>query len=82
MESLVEDYKLSTCGRQPFVTFSCLLSFDLVLLVLFCCVFQDTCLLFKFGGAFSYVTPNLCRPFGIVFLATLGTICYFSLGVG
>ena len=84
VERLAEDYKLRACGRQPFVTFSFLLSFDLVLLVLFCfcCVFQDISLLFKFGKAFSYVTPNLHRPFSIVFLATLGTMCCFSLGWG
>ena len=35
MESLAEDYKLSACGRQPFVNFSFLLLVDLVLLVLF-----------------------------------------------
>jgi hypothetical protein len=35
MESLAEDCKLSTCGRQPLVTFSFLLLVDLVLLVLF-----------------------------------------------
>ena len=50
--------------------------------VLFLCVFQVMCLPFKFGGAFSYVVPDLCHPVGIVFLVTLGTMCHFSLGVG
>ena len=59
LESLAEDNKLSACRRQPFITLSLLLSFDLVLLVFFfcfCCVFQDMCLPFKFRGAFSYIT--------------------------
>jgi hypothetical protein len=37
---------------------------------LFCfcyyCVFQEICLLFKFGGAFVYVTPDLHGPSSIV----------------
>jgi hypothetical protein len=33
VESMAKDCKLSTCGRQSFVTFSFLLSVDLVLLV-------------------------------------------------
>ena len=48
----------------------------------FLCVFQVKCLSFKFGGAFSYVVPDLRHPSGIVFLVTLGTMCHFSLGVG
>jgi hypothetical protein len=48
----------------------------------FCCVFQYQCLPFKFGGAFSYIVPDLHHIFGIVFLVTLGTMCHFSLGVG
>ena len=87
MESLIEDYKLSACGRQPFVTFSFLLSFDLVLFcfVLFCfvlCFFRKHVCYSSLGELLSYVTPDLHRPFGIVFLATLETICHFSLGVG
>jgi hypothetical protein len=78
MESLAEDLKLSACGRQPSF-FS--LSFDLICFVLFVFV-RNKCLLFKFGEAFSYVTPDLRRPFSIVFLATLGTMCHFSLGEG
>jgi hypothetical protein len=35
--------------------------------VLFLCVFQVKCLPFKFGGAFSYVVPDLRLPSGIVF---------------
>ena len=57
------------------------LSFDFVLF-LFCCVFQDKCLTFKFGGTFSNVTLEVFYPLGIVFLATLGTMYYLSLGVG
>jgi hypothetical protein len=34
VKSLAEDYKFSACGRQPFITLSFLLSFDLVLFVL------------------------------------------------
>jgi hypothetical protein len=53
------------------------------LLILFVCfVFQVKCLPFKFGGAFSYVLPNLHLSSGIVFLDTLRTMCHFSLGVG
>ena len=68
VKSLAEDYKLSTCGRQPFVTFSfcCHLIWFYLLGVCLYCVFQEIYLLFKFRGAFSYVTLNLCRPFGIV----------------
>jgi hypothetical protein len=40
------------------------------------------CLIFKFGGAFSYVTLDLRYPLCIVFLTTLGTMCRFSLGLG
>jgi hypothetical protein len=71
VESLAEDLKLSATGRQPSL-FS--LSFDLVCLFCFCfrCVFQVKCLSFKFGGAFSYVTSDLHRSSGIVFLDTLG----------
>ena len=57
MESLAENFKLSAYGRQPLSFYS--LSFDLVCLFCLCCVFQYKCWLFKFGGAFSYVTPNL-----------------------
>jgi hypothetical protein len=77
--SLAEDIKLSTCGRHPSLFF---LSFYSVCLICFCFVFQVKCLPSKFGGAFSYVLPNLCHSSGIVFLDTLGTMCHFSLGVG
>jgi hypothetical protein len=56
------------------------LSFDLICSILWW--FSGNCLPFKFGGAFSYIMANLHRPFGIVFLVTLGTMCHFSLGVG
>jgi hypothetical protein len=81
MESLAEDLKLSACGRQP-LFFS--KSFDLICLFCFVCVvfFRNKCLLFKFEEAFSYVTPDLSHPFGIVCLNTLGTMCHVSLGVG
>jgi hypothetical protein len=81
MESLAEDFKLSACGRQPSLFFLCYLILFL-LCVLFLCVFQVKCLPFKFGGAFSYVVPDLRHPAGIVFLVTLRTMCHFSLGVG
>jgi hypothetical protein len=77
--SLVEDVKLSACGRHPSL-FS--LSFDCVCLICFCFVFQVKCLPSKFGRAFSYIFPNLRHSSDIVFLDTLGTMCHFSLGVG
>jgi hypothetical protein len=77
--SLVEDVKLSTCRRQPSL-FS--LSFDFVYLICFCFLFQEKCLLSKFGGMFSYVLPILRHSSSIVFLGTLGIMCHFSLGVG
>ena len=77
MESPAEDFKLIARGRQP--SFFSLL-FDLV--CLFCFIFQVKCLPFKFGGAFSYVVPDLCHSSGIVFLETLGTMCHFSLRGG
>jgi hypothetical protein len=80
MKSLAKNFKLSFCGRQPSL---CSLSFDLVCLFCFyfCCIFQVKCLPFKFRGEFSYVTSDLCRSSGIVFLDTLGTMCHFSLGM-
>jgi hypothetical protein len=33
-------------------------------------------------GTFSNVTLEVFSPLGIVFLATLGTMCHLSLGVG
>jgi hypothetical protein len=81
VENLAKYYKLRACERQPLLllVFCC----HLIWFCLFCfyCVFQDMCLLFKFGRAFSYITPNLCHPFGIVFLTTFGTMSRFSLGV-
>ena len=56
------------------------LLFDFVCVV-FVLVFQVKCLPFKFGGAFSYVLPNLHHSSGIVFLDILGTMCHFSLEV-
>ena len=63
------------------------LSFDFVCLfvcfvVVFVVFFRISVLHSSLGRTFSYVTPNVCCPFGIVFLATLGTMCHFSLGVG
>jgi hypothetical protein len=72
--SLAEDVKLSTCGRHSSLF---LLSFDFVICF---CFFQVKCLPPKFGGAFSYVLPNLHHPSGIVFLGTLGTLCHFWCG--
>jgi hypothetical protein len=68
IESLAEDYKLSAYGRQPIVPFSFCCHFDLVFLFCLCCycVFQEICLPFKFGGVFSYITPNLRRPSSIL----------------
>jgi hypothetical protein len=66
VESLAEDFKLSACGRQPSLFFLCYLT-SFVHFVLFLCVFQVKCLPFKFGGAFSYVVPDLHLPSGIVF---------------
>jgi hypothetical protein len=74
--SLAEDVKLSACGRHPSL-FS--LSFDFVFFFSF--AFQVKCLPSKFGGAFSYILPNLHHSSSIVFLGTLGTMCHFSLGV-
>jgi hypothetical protein len=78
--SLAEDCKLNVCGRQLVVTFSfyCHLIWFCLFCFCFCCGFQEICLLFKFTGALSYVTPNLHHPINIVFLVTLGTMCHFS----
>ena len=82
VDSLAEDCKLSACGRQPVVNFSFCCPLIWLFMFCFCFGFHEICLLFKFRGALSYVTPNLHHPVGIVFLATLGTICRFGLGVG
>jgi hypothetical protein len=78
VQSLAEDCKFSVCGRQPVVTVSFYCHLIWFYLFCFCCGFQEICLLFKFGGAFSYVTLDLHHPIGIVFLATLGTMCHFN----
>jgi hypothetical protein len=57
-------------------------TYHLILFVCFVFVFQERCLPFKFGGEFFFDTPDLHRPFDIVFLDTLRTMCHFSLGVG
>jgi hypothetical protein len=80
MESLAEDFKLSACGRQPSSFDS--LSFDLVVWFLFLLCFLGQVSAIQVWGACSYITPDLCRPFGIVFLATLRIMFHFSLGVG
>ena len=67
-------------GNPHYFSFCYLILF--LLCVLFLRVFQVKCLSFKFGGAFSYVVPDLRHPAGIVFLVTLRTMCHFSLGVG
>jgi hypothetical protein len=61
-KSLVEDFKLSTCGRQPSL-FS--LSFDLVCVFCFCFVmfFRKHVYYSSLGGAFFYVASDLCHPF-------------------
>ena len=83
IKSLVEDYKLSACGRQHFVTFSfcCHLIWFQLFGVCLYCVFQEIGLLFKFGGAFSYVTLNLHRPSGIV-SRHIGDSVSFQFGGG
>jgi hypothetical protein len=73
--SLAEDVKLNACGRHPSF-------FPYVLILFVCFVFQVKCLQFKFGGAFSYILPNLLHSSGFLFLDTLGIMCHFSLGVG
>jgi hypothetical protein len=72
---------LALVGGTPHY-FSCNLILFVCFVFFFSCVFQVKCLPFKFGGAFSYVMPNLRHSSGIVFLDTLGTMCHFSLGVG
>ena len=80
MESLAEDFKLSTCWRQP-SSFSLL--FDLGVSVLFfVIVFFRSSVCSSLRGASSYVMPDLRRSSGIVFLDTLETMCHFSLGMG
>jgi hypothetical protein len=79
MTSLVEDVKLSACGRHPSF-FS--LFFDFVYLICCCFVSQEKCLPSKFAGTISYILPILTHSSSIVFLGTLGRMCHFSLGVG
>ena len=68
IKSLAEDCKLSACGRQPFVTFNfyCHLIWFSYLVVVFVVFFRKATYSSSFGGVFSYVTPNLHRPSGIV----------------
>jgi hypothetical protein len=56
MESLAEDYKLNACGRQPFLTLSLLLSFDLVLLALFLLCFSRHVSAIQVWGSVLHVT--------------------------
>jgi hypothetical protein len=80
VESLAEDLKLSACGKQPSFTYS--LSFDLVCEFCFV-VFTRTHVCYSSLGEHSFTSQPTCAThFGIVFLATLGTMCHFSLGVG
>jgi hypothetical protein len=53
--------------------------FILVVCLLLLC-FSGQVSAIKFGGAFFYGTPDLHRPFDIVFLVTFGTMCHSSLG--
>jgi len=64
-------------GGNPYSFPDHLILLDFFCWSCFCCVFQDQCLPFKFGGEFSY----LHRSIGIVFLVTLETMCHLSLGV-
>jgi hypothetical protein len=52
IESLAKDYKLNACRRQPFVTFSSVLSLDMVLFVFVFVfvVFFRTCALYSSLG--------------------------------
>ena len=80
MESLVEDFKLSTYRRQPSFFYS--LSFDLVCVFYFV-VFFKTYVCYSSLVEHSFTSHTTCAThFGIVFLATLGTMCNFSLVVG
>jgi hypothetical protein len=64
---------LALVGGNPHYFFMCYLIL-FVQFFLFLRVFQVECLLFKFGGTFSYIMPDLRHPAGIVFLVTLGTM--------
>ena len=85
MKSLAEDYKLSAWGKQPFITFSfcChLIWFISFAFVFVFVVFFRTCAFYSSLGERSpMLHQTLCHSFSIVFLATLGTMCHFSLGV-
>jgi hypothetical protein len=76
--SLVEEVKLSTCGRHLSLFF---LSFDFVCLFFFIC-FSGKVFALQVLGSVLFHLPSLHLSSNIVFLDILGTMCHFSLGVG
>jgi hypothetical protein len=74
MTSLVEDVKLSACGKHPSL-FS--MSFDFLYLICFC--FSGKVFAILVWGSVLLRLPSLRHSSGIIFLDTLGTMCHFSL---
>ena len=84
VKSLAEDYKLSTCGRQPIVTFSffcCHLiwfSYFVFVVIVF---FRKSTYNSSLGERSRTLHPTYTAHL-VLYPDTLGTMCHFRLGVG
>jgi hypothetical protein len=83
VDSLVEDYKLSTCGRQPIATLiiCCHLiwfSYFVFVVIVF---FRKSVYHSSLGEHSPTLHPTYAAHL-VLYPSTLGTMCHFSLGVG